>query len=418
MKIIAVGLGKAGGKIADKFIELEKWVEKKRGLQVVIDAFAVNTAKVDLSGLQYIPPEPSHRILIGEERAGGGGVGKLNRVGAEIAGDEIENIIDSIDRTVTAFEKVDAFLLIASTGGGTGSGAVAVVAQGLKEKYKHEKKPVYVMLISPFAFEKQQENQYVINTATCIKSVLETEADAVFLIDNERYIKYGEYAKKKGASSPRVDVSFSEMMDSINDQIVISFVDILCAGEEEKQKNVGATPVDIAEPRETFKGLTVFGFSSLEVAKAKFFARREKDDFRVKREKNVEIMGLLKKAISEISFDCALSDAQKVLVIIRASAKNINTETIEKIKRHLKERAPDVQLIRGGDYSRDEGVVAITVVFSGLTDVAGIKDFYSDSLIYLEEQKEIEKKGREKREEINEAGEEVPSLLTGKKKRR
>ena len=185
MKIVVVGSGQCGGRIADEFARLGKRARKERGIAVITGAFAVNTDAGDLSGLTCIKSDYRHRILIGGLRTSGHGVGKINEVAAEIAKADADKIIDAIRGTKHFFES-DAFLLVASTAGGTGSGSIPVIAQVLKQRYVD--KPVYALLVLPFEHEEQTECRTIINTATCLKSV-SSVADATILVDNQRYIK-------------------------------------------------------------------------------------------------------------------------------------------------------------------------------------------------------------------------------------
>ncbi len=75
----------------------------------------------DLSGLSYIRSDYRHRILIGGRKTSGHGVGKINELGAEVAKEDADKVIDAI-RTTKRLSESDAFLLIAGAAGGTGSG--------------------------------------------------------------------------------------------------------------------------------------------------------------------------------------------------------------------------------------------------------------------------------------------------------
>ena len=120
MKLVVIGLGQCGGRIADEFSKLNKRARSQRKIEIVTDAFAINTDAADLSGLTSIKRDHQHRILIGGRKTGGHGVGKVNELGAEIAKEDADKVIDAL-RTTKRFYETDAFLLIASTGGGTGS---------------------------------------------------------------------------------------------------------------------------------------------------------------------------------------------------------------------------------------------------------------------------------------------------------
>ncbi len=53
MKLALIGFGQAGGKIVDKFL----WYDQQTRSNIVRSAVAVNTAKADLIGLDYVPDE-------------------------------------------------------------------------------------------------------------------------------------------------------------------------------------------------------------------------------------------------------------------------------------------------------------------------------------------------------------------------
>ncbi|MDP6142522.1 MAG: cell division protein FtsZ, partial [Dehalococcoidales bacterium] len=128
MKLVVVGLGQCGGRIADEFARMNRRALSQRGIEVVIGAFAVNTDIADLSGLRRIKPDYEHRILIGGRKTGGHGVGKINELGAEVAKEDADKVIDAI-RATKRLPEADAFLLIAGAAGGTGSGAIAIMTK-------------------------------------------------------------------------------------------------------------------------------------------------------------------------------------------------------------------------------------------------------------------------------------------------
>jgi len=185
MKLVIVGFGQCGSKIADEFSRLNSRAHSRRGIEIVPSVFAVNTDTADLSSLSSVKSDYQHRILIGNRRTSGHGVGKINEVGAEIARQDGDKVLDAI-RSAQRFYEADAFLLVAGTAGGTGSGSMPVMAQAIKERYGD--KPVYAMAILPFEHEETTEARTVINSATCLKATYSV-SDAVFLIDNQRYVK-------------------------------------------------------------------------------------------------------------------------------------------------------------------------------------------------------------------------------------
>ena len=126
MKLVVVGFGQCGCRIADEFARLNGRARGQRGIEIITGVFAVNTDAADLSGLTRIKPDYQHRVLIGGRKTGGHGVGKINELGAEIAREDGDKVIDAI-RTARRFFETDAFLLVAGAAGGTGSGAIPIM---------------------------------------------------------------------------------------------------------------------------------------------------------------------------------------------------------------------------------------------------------------------------------------------------
>ena len=184
MKLLVIGFGQCGSNVADCFARINKRARSQRRIEIVTGAFAVNTDLADLSGLDYIKSDYRHRILIGGRKSGGHGVGKINELGAEIAREDADKVIDAI-RATPHFYESDAFMLCAGAAGGTGSGSISILTQILKERYID--KPIYNLIALPFDHEEKTEERTIYNTATCLKSA-DAVADAIFLVDNQRYL--------------------------------------------------------------------------------------------------------------------------------------------------------------------------------------------------------------------------------------
>ena len=241
MKLLVIGLGQAGGRIADQFARLNKIARSRRNIEIVTGAFAVNTDTTDLSGLYHIKADYEYRILIGAEKTRGHGVAKLNEIGAEIARGDADKIIEAT-RLVKRFYETDALLLIAGAAGGTGSGAIPVIMNRLKQRYTD--KPMYAILVLPFEHEVNTEERTMYNTAVCLKSV-HSIADAVFLVDNQRFV--------------RKDSTLKSNISKINEMIVEPFYNLLCAGEEKRKGHIGTKVLDAGDIMQTLKGWTAVG---------------------------------------------------------------------------------------------------------------------------------------------------------------
>ncbi|MFC2026687.1 cell division protein FtsZ, partial [Chloroflexota bacterium] len=167
MKLVVIGFGQCGSRIADEFARLNRKARSNRGIEITPGIFAVNTDAADLSGLTTVKADYQHRILVGGRKTGGHGVGKINELGAEIAREDADKVVDAL-RATKRFYETDGFLLVASAAGGTGSGAIPIMAQHIKERYTD--KPVYALIVLPFEHEEENEERTVYNTAVCLKS--------------------------------------------------------------------------------------------------------------------------------------------------------------------------------------------------------------------------------------------------------
>jgi cell division GTPase FtsZ len=390
VKLVVVGFGQCGGRIADEFARLNKRARRYRGIEIVIDAFAINTDSADLAELETIKAEYQHRILIGAGRTHGHGVAKISEVGAEIAREDADKVIDAMRATQRFFE-ADAFLLVTGTAGGTGSGATPVMANVLKQRFD---KPVYALAALPFEHEEETEERALYNTAVFLKSTYSV-ADAVILFDNQRYV--------------RKDFSLKNNLTGINSLIVEPFYNLLCAGEEKKAKHIGARMLDTGDIMNTLVGWTAIGYgkSPLPLRTLLF---RWTDNFVKKGAQTHLGLQAMDEAISELSIGCKPEDVGRALYLVSAAARAMNVGLIKELGEHLKNIVPNA-VIRNGDYPRGKGVLDITLVLSELGDVEKVRNYYTKSASLVKEMSKRKKVKAGKVDLTEEAGKDVPTLL-------
>jgi len=391
MKLLVIGMGQCGGRIADQFARIGRNARKERGIEVITDAYAVNTDVADLSGLSHIKTDYQHRITIGGRKTGGHGVGKINDLASEIARDDADKVIEAIRRAKRFYES-DAFLLVASTAGGTGSGSIPVIAQALKTRYVD--KPVYTLLVLPFEHEETTEVRTNYNTATCLKSV-SSVADAVFLVDNQRYIKK--------------DSTLRNNIFRINELIVEPFYDLLCAGEEKKAKYIGSRLIDAGDIIQTLSGWSVLGYGKSQLPLIRL-PLVQKVNFRRKSNETHNGIQTMDAAISELSLECRPGDSSKALYLLAAPEKEMSMDLVKEMGDSLKSIAPDA-LIRYGDYPRRGRLLTVTVILSQLKEVNKVKDYYSAFSDITVRNNKIENEIEAGMEKLADASSAVPSLL-------
>ena len=387
MKLLVIGFGQCGGRIADEFARLAMAARAQRKINILTGVYAINTDIADLTGLATIKPDCQHRIIIGSQKTGGHGVGKINELGAEIARDDGDKIIDAV-RSTEQLAETDAFLLIAGAAGGTGSGAIATATQQLKERFIE--KPIYNLVALPFQHEEEIEERSIYNSATCLKSAY-LVADAVFVIDNQRYISK--------------NFSIRSNLSKINFLIAEPFYNLLCAGEEKRPEYIGSRVLDAGDIIQTLSGWTAIGHS-----KAPISGNKKSFHFREKANESQRGIQAMTNAVSELSLQCAPQDAGRGLYLISAPPKEIDMNLIKDIGAHLKRLAPEA-IIRAGDYPREKEILDVTVILSELSGVRKITDYFTQTINLIRTIKRKREGVEVEVRDIEQAFKDIPLLL-------
>jgi cell division GTPase FtsZ len=355
MKLAMIGFGQAGGKILDKFIEYDK----RHGSGIVRAAVAVNTAKADLMGLEHVPKE--NRVLIGQSRVKGHGVGADNELGAEIAEEDIDEVQGAIDSIPV--HEVDAFLVISGLGGGTGSGGSPVIAKHLKRIYTE---PVYGLGVLPGSDEG---GIYTLNAARSFQTFVR-EVDNLLVFDNDAWRKSGE--------------SVQGGYDEINEEIVTRFGILFGAGEVEQGGDVAESVVDSSEIINTLAGggVSTIGYASETVdndggSGGGLLSRFKGDDDPVEDSASTtnRITSLVRKAaLGRLTLPCEIEGAERALLVTAGPPKYLNRKGIERGRKWLEEQTGSME-VRGGDYPvPNSQQVASVVLLSGVNNVPRIKE--------------------------------------------
>jgi len=363
MKLVAIGIGQCGCNIADEFYAVNEYSKSffGRRIEILTDAFAINTDDTDLSSLKHIPRDISHRIVIGTTRTAGHGVGKVNVAGSTIMKESLPIIIDDVLNSAN-FYGCDAVMVIAGAAGGTGSGGVGPLVKRLKERVE---KPVYAIVVLPFGYEEMSETSYAsINAATCLKTV-DQFADAVFVLDNERF--------------GRGSVSLSQNLQTLNEQMVKNFFDLFCAGEEGKQKFVGSAVVDAGDIKQSLDGISTIGRGEV---KLPMFHRWKRNHYKEASKSATSLVGALSQAVNNLCLKVDIADAKRILALLCAPKDIINLNVITEISNNLIHRAP-MSEIRIADYPRRAGEISITLVLSTLTMVDRTEKLYLKATDFL-----------------------------------
>jgi len=369
MRVFFIGFGQAGGKLVDMFLAQDRKLGSTSFRGIVI-----NTARTDLMGIKNIPMED--RLLIGQTMVKGHGVGTDNVTGAKVAADEIDTIISAIDRRGT--HDIDAFVVCAGLGGGTGSGGSPVLCRHLKRIYRE---PVYAVGVIP---APEEGRLYSLNAARSL-STLVNEADNVIVFDNSAWKNDGESVKSA--------------YERLNEEIVRRFGVLFRAGEVSKY-GVGEMVVDSSEIINTLRGggISSVGYAiseAIPMTKSGGKSSSKKDsnsgllsgilgkkekkaephvDIASGEDKSAKIIGLVRRAmLGRLTLPCDYSTAERALVLVAGPPSELDRKGVEKSKSWVEENIAGVE-VRGGDYPVDSGYVAAVVLLATIGDAPRIRE--------------------------------------------
>ncbi|MFC7019339.1 MULTISPECIES: tubulin/FtsZ family protein [Haloarcula] len=382
MKLAMIGFGQAGGKIVDKFLEYDE----KTNSGIVRAAVAVNTAKADLLGLNQVPEE--NRVLIGQARVKGHGVGADNELGAEIAEEDVDEIQGAIDNIPV--HEVDAFLIVAGLGGGTGSGGSPVVAKHLKRIYTE---PVYGLGVLPGSDEG---GIYTLNAARSFQTFVR-EVDNLMVFDNDAWRQTGE--------------SVEGGYDHINEEIVRRFGVLFGAGEVEAGDNVAESVVDSSEIINTLDGggVSTVGYASEDVEissnggglLSRFKGGDDStDDGMDTANTTNRITSLVRKAaLGRLTLPCEIEGAERALLVMAGPPEHLNRKGIERGRKWLEEQTGSME-VRGGDYPTNSPKVAASILLAGVHNVPRIKELQQVAIEAQDNIDDIRRQSEDNLEEL------------------
>jgi len=370
MKIALIGVGQAGGKVADAILEYEA----ASRANFVTDAVAINSATADLLGLSQIPVD--NRVLIGQSRVKGHGCGADNELGVTVAQEDIDEIRGAVNDL--PIHEVDAFFVVAGLGGGTGSGAAPVIARELSRLYTE---PTYGLGVLPGSDEG---GIYTLNAARSFQTFVR-EVDNLLVFDNDTWRRSGE--------------SLHGGYAAINQEIARRLGVLLTAGEVSNAP-VPESVVDASEIINTLAGggVTTIGYANSELERASrgLFGRREAAPDATDVVNRITTT-VRRATLGNLTLPANVQSTERALVVVSGPPKYLNRKGIEEARRWLEEETGTME-VRGGDYPIPESnYVAALVVFAGVTDVPRIKELQQ---IGRETQQNLEARAAERPEAL------------------
>jgi cell division GTPase FtsZ len=377
MKLGTIGVGNAGSKIVDKMVEFEAITDRNLCRHVMV----INTARTDLSKPDHIPEDK--RILIGDthQKAKGHGVGGDVEVGAEVAKndiDEIRRAFDDVD-----IHEVDAILVCASLGGGTGSGAAPVVISELQKMYDE---PVYGLGILPGKYEGGRP---ALNAARSLQS---------FVNNTDNFIAFDNDAWRSK------DQTVGEGYDGMNRELATRIVTLLGAGEYD-EPTVAENVMDASDIIRTLdtSGISSIGYASTAVdGKEDGFLTRFREDYEVEDSGSAaaKINGLVRRAVnSRLTLPCDASSADRALIVISGPPSEFSRKGLESAREWIENEVDTVDVLAGDDPRENASALSAVVLLSNVTETPRIKAIQDQA---VDAQDKIAEQDAVREEEIDE----------------
>jgi len=300
VSIKVVGIGGAGNNVVNRMV--------KNGTQGV-EFVAVNTDKPALAG-----SAADQKIQIGEKLTHGQGAGSDPEVGKKAAEESRNNI-------AKALENADMVFLAAGMGGGTGTGAMPVVADIARESGIL----TVGVVTKPFLFEGRQRMR---KAEEGISNVL-GKVDSLLVIPNDRL---------KHVTDQKITLANGfQIADDVLLQAVTSISDLI--------KNTGFINLDFADVTAIMKDA---GYAHMGVGRAAGKGKAE---------------DAAKAAISSPLMETSINGARGVLVNITGST-DIGLEDVETAASLVQEAAhPDANIIFGASFDESlDDEIRVTVI--------------------------------------------------------
>ncbi|WP_262178937.1 tubulin/FtsZ family protein [Haloarcula laminariae] len=346
MHVAVIGFGNAGGKIADAMLEFEA----DTGRSLCKDVLAVNSAEIDLAKPDHVPED--RRLLIGQthERVKGRGVGANPELGAEVARRDLGEIDRALD-DVPVYE-IDAFLVVAGLGGGTGSGGAPVVSRHLREMYAE---PVYGLGVLPSADEGGRAS---LNAARSLQSFTDA-TDSLVLFDNDAWRQAGE--------------TLQSGYDHANTELARRVTTLLGAGALD-DSTVSETAMDASDINRT---LSTDGVSTIAYASADLDRETKSgllDQFRTNGHADTDyaqkVHGLVRRAVNaRLTCPADVESAERSLAVVSGPPEELSRKGLQHARQWLESQTDSVEVLAGDDPREDADRLSVAVLLSNVTDV-------------------------------------------------
>lgn len=363
MKLALVGVGGAGSRLVDVIRGIETDGDRQLCYGNLLTIDISHTIGADFD---HVPQE--QRVTIGDtHREVDDGVGGDQDLAVEVSRADFPEIHRALD--AIAMRKLDGILVVAGLGGGTGSGAGAVLIDRLQEMYD---KPVYVLGVLPGT---NDGSRAALNAARSLMSIVPA-ADSTLLFDNDRWV--GADAGGDGE-----DGDTEERYEGANRKLASRVLTVFARGGPDPS-SIGANTLDSSDIVRTLSpgGVASIGYAAMELdddsegvlswllSILPGSGATETSDERTDAGKIQSLVG--QSLNSHLTLPCAVSSAERVLVVLSGPPEKLSRRGFESARQLIEAETETVEVLAGDDPRAGSSTVAATVLLSNVTEVPRI----------------------------------------------
>lgn len=356
MKFALVGVGGAGGRIVEQLSRLE--TKSNRSFSYG-NLLAFDTTKAAFEQYSHIPLD--RHVLVGDMHSDvqGEGVDGDVDLGVTVAKEDVDEIHREFDKL--ALHEVDAVLVVAGFGGGTGGGVGPVILEDLQSVSDN---PVYVLGVLPHDDEGEPAAR---NAARSLQSFVRL-ADNTILFDNNAWHDGEEPIEESAAE--------------LNEQLAMRVLSILAVGELQSDE-IAETLMDSSDLARTLEtgGVSTIGYASRDLGGSGGLLARllpwlgNGSDEEDTSTDAMKIQQLIKSAASsQLTLPCEISSAERGLIVLSGPPEVCSRKGFESGRYWLEQETDSVQVLAGDEPRPDSSTVSATVLLTNVTDVPRIEE--------------------------------------------
>lgn len=352
MKFALVGVGGAGGRIVDRLRRSENETGRSFSKGSVL---AFDTEREAFKQYDHIPLD--RHVLVGDtnpEIRGQGVDGDVD-LAASVARedrDELHREFDKLD-----LHELDAVLVVAGLGGGTGGGVGAVVLESLDMLTDV---PVYVLGVLP---TESESDRHVLNTARSLQPVVRL-ADSVILFDNESW--YDSSAEE----------SLEQQYETLNGALADRILSILALGELDSA-DIAENTLDSSDLMRTLDtgGISTIGHASIALDTGGLLSRlvsvfRNGENDEPDTTLAMRTQDLIKRAgTRKLTLPCEISSADRALIVLSGPPEECSRKGFESARYWLEQETGAVEVFAGDEPRPNADGVSASILFSNITEI-------------------------------------------------